>query len=67
MKNLLFGALVGTALIAFTGCTNGDDAQMGAKCQSGKCQSGKCQADKAKAKAAKCGGKKSASKCQSAK
>jgi len=62
MKKLLFGSLVGLALIAFTGCTESGDASM--KCQSGKCQSGKCQGDKAKAK--KCGGEtKASAKCQS--
>ena len=63
MKHLIFGTIVGLALIGFTGCT--DSAEMGAKCQSGKCQSGKCQGDKAKA--AKCGGKKATAKCQSGK
>jgi len=63
MKKLLFGSLVGVALIAFTGCT--DSTDMSGKCQSGKCQSGKCQGDKAKTK--KCGGEKAVAKCQSGK
>ena len=61
MKKLLFGSLLGLALIAFTGCTDNNDAQV-AKCQSGKCDSAK-KTDK------KCGdgkcdaAKKSAKKC----
>jgi len=40
MKKLLFGSLLGLALIAFTGCTDSNDAKV-AKCQSGKCDSAK--------------------------
>ena len=44
MKNIIFSSIVGFALIAFTGCTTGNDVET-AKCQSGKCQSTKkCQA-----------------------
>lgn len=60
MKKLIFTALVGLAMVAFTGCTTADDAKVGAKCAaSGKCVSskkcaagGKCTGNKAKA--AKC-------------
>ena len=54
MKKLIFSALLGLALVAFTGCTNGSDA--GAD----KCQSGKCDG------ANKCDGavKEAAAKCQ---
>jgi uncharacterized low-complexity protein len=61
MKKLLFGSLLGLALIAFTGCTDSNDAQV-TKCQSGKCDSAK-KTDK------KCGNgkcdtaKKSTKKC----
>lgn len=66
MKNLMFTALVGLAMIGFTGCTTGSNAET-AKCQAGKCQAGKCQgakkcststkcsADKAKCSTGKCG------------
>ena len=57
MKKLIFSSLVGLALIAFTGCTDSNDAEAGAKCNAGKCQTDK-------AKSAKCGGdKKAAAKC----
>ena len=59
MKKLIFSSLVGLALVAFTGCTNGSDTEV-SKCQSGKCDgakkcqaSGKCGGDKAK-EATKC-------------
>jgi len=57
MKKLIFSSLMGLALVAFTGCTNGSDAEA-AKCQSGKC-------DGAKKAPAKCDGAKkcSAGKC----
>lgn len=59
MKKLIFSSIIGLALIAFTGCTNGNDADTGAKCQSSKCQSNK-------AKSSKCSGdKKSTAKCSS--
>jgi len=48
MKKLLFGSLLGLALIAFTGCTDNKNAEV-AKCQSGKCSS-------AKKASKKCGG-----------
>ena len=59
MKKLIFSSLVGLALVAFTGCTTGNDASA-SKCQAGKCDgakkceaSGKCAGDKAK-EATKC-------------
>ncbi|QOR62005.1 hypothetical protein ACM66Z_00505 [Sulfurovum sp. ST-21] len=59
MKKLLFGSLIGLALIMFTGCTTSENADAEQKCQSGKCQS-----DQAKAK--KCAGEKQTdAKCQS--
>ena len=61
MKKLIFSSLVGLALIAFTGCTTGDDAEAGMKCQAGKCQTGKCKGAPDTAK--KCG----TSKCGDAK
>ena len=63
MKKLIFSSLVGLALVAFTGCTNGSDAAAASKCQSGKCDgSKKCQAS------GKCGdAKKVAKKCDGAK
>ena len=48
MKKLIFSSLVGLALVAFTGCTTGNDAKA-AKCQSGKCDGAK------KCAAGKCG------------
>ena len=62
MKKLIFSSLVALALVAFTGCTTGNDAEA-AKCQSGKCDGAKkCQAS------GKCGdAKKVAKKCASAK
>lgn len=64
LKKLLIGSLFTVALITFTGCTNGNDADAG-KCGAGKCDSaktvekkcdsGKC--DGAKATDAKCGSK----------
>ena len=66
MKKLIFSSLVGLALVAFTGCTNGSDASA-SKCQAGKCQAGKCQAGKCKGAPAttKCAGDKAkdAAKC----
>lgn len=52
MKKLIFSSLIGLALLAFTGCTNGSDATV-SKCQT-------CECDKAK----KCDGPK---KCDSTK
>ncbi len=69
MKKLLFGSLLGLALIAFTGCTDSKDAEV-AKCQSGKCDSAKgkthkCQAGDTAGKS-KCGSdKKVLNKCGS--
>ena len=70
MKKLIFSSLVGLALIAFTGCTTGDDAEAAAKCSSSKCQgdkqttkcgtSSKC--GDAKKVVAKCSGGKCGSK-----
>ena len=65
MKKLLFTALIGLAMLGFTGCTNGADAAAESKCSA----SGKCAADKAASKCSasgKCSGdkaKKAASKC----
>jgi len=61
MKNLVFTALVGLAMVGFTGCTNSADAAP--KCQSGKCDGAKkCDSTK------KCGdAKKEAKKCDGAK
>jgi hypothetical protein len=57
MKKLIFSSLVGLALVAFTGCTNGSDAET-EKCQSGKCDGAqKCDA---KTPAKKCDGASSA-------
>ena len=62
MKKLIFSSLIGLALVAFTGCTNGSDAET-SKCKSGKCDGAKkCQA------IGKCGdAKKVAKKCSSGK
>jgi len=61
MKKLIFTALVGLAMVAFTGCTTGSDAET-SKCQSGKCQTAqKC--DAGKCQAGKCKGAPSAKKC----
>ena len=62
MKKLIFTALVGLAMVGFTGCTTGNDAAA-SKCQSGKCDGAKkCQAS------GKCGdAKKVAKKCDGAK
>ena len=61
MKKLIFTALVGLAMVTFTGCTTGGDAGAGTKCSA----SGKCAGDKAeKAVAKKCAaGKYTAGKC----
>ena len=57
MKKLIFASILGLALVAFTGCTTSDNANVGAKCAS----SGKC--DSAKKVAKKC----ASSKCSSGK
>lgn len=58
MKTLIFSSLVGLALVAFTGCTNSNEAKPEAKCQSGKC-------DSAKKESKKCdSAKKESKKCQ---
>ena len=66
MKKLIFSSLVGLALIAFTGCTTGDDAEAEAKCSSSK-----CQVDKQTTKcgtSSKCGdAKKVVAKCSGGK
>ena len=56
MKNLIFIASIGLALMAVTGCTTGNDAKAGTKCSSSKkCSaSGKCSGSKAKTMAKKC-------------
>ncbi|WP_161937672.1 hypothetical protein [Sulfurovum riftiae] len=53
MKKILFGSLVGLALIAFTGCTDGKDAEVSSKCQGDKSMAKKC--GDAKAASKKCG------------
>ncbi len=60
MKNLIFTALVGLAMVGFTGCTNSADATP--KCQTGKCDSGKKDAKKC-GNTKKCDGSK---KCSAA-
>ena len=63
MKNLVFTALMGLAMVGFTGCTNSSDAEV-AKCQSGKCQSAKkCDGSKKCEASGKCGDAKKAKKC----
>ena len=58
MKKLIFSSLVGLALVAFTGCTTGNDAGA-SKCQAGECDGAKkCDA------AAKCDANKASAKCQ---
>lgn len=62
LRNILFTSLLGLAMVAFTGCTDGKDAATG-KCNAGKCDSakkvtkkcgeGKC--DSAKKTTKKCG------------
>jgi len=65
MKKLIFSSLVGLALVAFTGCTDGSDATA-SKCQSGKCQTAqKCEAGKCQA--GKCKGAPAVAKCDGAK
>ena len=59
MKNLLFSALLGLALVSFTGCTKGNDADTGAKCSSANKCSGDMNGDKSNKKCStnlKCGG-----------
>lgn len=53
MKKLIFSVLVGLALVAFTGCTNGSDAGA-SKCQAGKCDSAKKCDSAAKETSSKC-------------
>ena len=64
MKKLIFTTLVGLSMIAFTGCTTGNDASTNTKCAaSGKCSaSGKCAAKKVAKKCA-ASGKCSSGKC----
>ncbi|MGC9351560.1 MAG: hypothetical protein ACP5D3_06185 [Sulfurovum sp.] len=40
LRNILFTSLLGLAMVAFTGCTDGKDAATG-KCNAGKCDSAK--------------------------
>lgn len=56
MKKIIFSSLIGLALVAFTGCTNSDNAEAEAKCSaSSKCDGAtKCSGDKAKEVATKC-------------
>ena len=70
MKNLLFTALVGFAMVAVTGCTTGSNANAGStgsKCAA----SGKCDGAKKCAASGKCGESKAkkavAKKCSSGK
>jgi len=63
MKNLVFTALVGLAMVAFTGCTTGGDAEAGAKCSA----NGKCASSKKCAANGKCAAKKVAKKCAAGK
>ena len=68
MKKLIFASILGLGLIAFTGCTTGNNADTGMKCQAGKCQTGKCKGAKKCTAGSKCGdAKKVAKKCQSGK
>lgn len=60
MKKLIFSSLVGLALVAFTGCSHGNDAEVS------KCQSGKCDGAKKCDGASKCDGNKVATKCDGA-
>jgi len=60
MKNLVFTALVGLAMVGFTGCTNSSDAEV-AKCQGAK----KCDGSKKCKASGKCGDSKKAKKCAS--
>ena len=68
MKKLIFASILGLALVAFTGCTTGNDANAGMKCQAGKCQTGKSKDAKKCAASGKCGSaKKVAKKCAAGK
>jgi len=68
MKKLIFASILGLALIAFTGCTTSDDADMGAKCSAnGKCASAKKVAKKCAASGKCDGAKKVAKKCAAGK
>ena len=68
MKKLIFASILGLALVAFTGCTTGNDANAGMKCQAGKCQTGKCKGAKKCAASGKCdSAKKVAKKCAASK
>lgn len=64
MKNVILASLLGFGMLAFTGCTDGNDANV-AKCQSGKCDSAKKTDKKCNSGAAtsKCGSAKKSSKC----
>lgn len=57
LKKILFSSIVGLALVAFTGCTGGNDTASG-KCGEGKCDSGKkveTKCDTGKCGEGKCG------------
>ena len=64
MKKLIFTALMGLAMVGFTGCTTSSDAEAGTKCSaSGKCaKDGKCKSKKI-AKKCTASGKCAAGKC----
>ncbi len=62
MKKLIFSSLVGLALVAFTGCSHGNDAEVGTKCSG----TSKCDTAKKCDSASKCDGNKVATKCDSA-
>jgi hypothetical protein len=59
MKHILLASLLTLGMMAFTGCTDGKDANV-AKCQSGKCDSAKKTAKKCGD--GKCGDAKKSSK-----
>ena len=54
MKKLIFSSLIGLALVAFTGCTNGSDVEE-TKCQSGESDGAKKSDDAKKCSSGKCG------------
>ncbi|RUM71019.1 MAG: hypothetical protein DSZ12_04700 [Sulfurovum sp.] len=64
MKKLVLTALIGFAMVGFTGCTQSNDAKVNTKCAAnGKCASGnKCKTKKMTKKCA-ANGKCSAGKC----
>ncbi len=68
MKKLIFASILGLALIAFTGCTTSENANMNTKCSaSGKCANAK-KVTKKCAASGKCdSAKKVAKKCDTGK